>query len=142
METTTAAKTSMDVLISLYDFHTKLFYNVTVDISDKDADNRLGTKANHVAWLAGSLVHARYALANAVGIDSKQTSDRLFENNKGIMDDVTYPPLEEFKKDWKRISPVLKDALVRKYGAEFYQTLEATASHLSAKEIMNDQDKG
>src|ERR1700712_5352483 len=112
METTTAAKTSMDVLISLYDFHTKLFYNVTVDISDKDADNRLGTKANHVAWLAGSLVHARYALANAVGIDSKQTSDRLFENNKGIMDDVTYPPLEEFKKDWKRISPVLKDALV------------------------------
>ena len=112
MATTTAKKTSTDVLIGLYDFHTKLFYNVLVDISDKDANNRLGTKANHIAWIAGSLVQMRYVLANAVGIDSKQTSDKLFENNKGIQDSVTYPSLEEFKKDWENISPVLKDALV------------------------------
>ena len=98
METTTAKKASTDVLIGLYDFHTKLFYNVLVDISDKDANNRLGTKANHIAWIAGSLVHRRYALANALGIDKKQTSDKLFENNKGIQDNITYPSIEEYKK--------------------------------------------
>jgi hypothetical protein len=76
METTTAKKAPIDVLIGLYEFHTKLFYNVLVDISDKDANNRLGTKANHIAWIAGSLVHGRYALANVVGMDSKQTSDK------------------------------------------------------------------
>ena len=112
METTTAKKASTDVLIGLYDFHTKLFYNVLVDISDKDANNRLGTKANHIAWIAGSLVQTRYVLANALGIDKKQTSDKLFENNKGIQDNITYPSLVEFKKDWENITLVLKDALV------------------------------
>jgi hypothetical protein len=112
METTEARKASTRVLIGLYDFHTKLFYNVLVDISDKDANNRLNTKANHIAWIAGSLVHGRYALANALGIGMKQTSDKLFENNKGIQDSVTYPALSEFKKDWENISTVLKDALV------------------------------
>jgi hypothetical protein len=112
METTIAKKTSIDVFSSLYDLHTKLFYNVIVGISDKDANNRLGTKANHIAWIAGSLVQGRYALANVLGIDNKQTSDKLFENFKGIQDNVTYPPLAEFKKDWENITPVLKDALV------------------------------
>jgi hypothetical protein len=112
METATAKKASTDVLIGLYDFHTKLFNNVLVDISDKDANNRLGTKANHIAWIAGSLVHGRHALANIVGIHKKQTSDKLFENNKGIQDNLTYPPLAEYKKDWQNISTVLKDALV------------------------------
>ena len=111
METTTAIKTSTDVLIGLYDFHTKLFYNVLVDISDKDANNRLGTEANHIAWIAGSLVHTRYTIANAIGINKKQASDILFENNKGIQDNAAYPSLAEFKKDWENISTVLKDAL-------------------------------
>jgi hypothetical protein len=110
METTTK-KASTDVLIGLYDFHTKLFYNVLVDISDKNANNRLGTKANHIAWIAGSLVQARYVLANVLGSDKKQTSDKLFENNKGIQDNITYPSLIEFKKDWENITAVLKDAL-------------------------------
>ena len=112
METTIAKKTSIDVLSSLYDLHTKLFYNVIVGISDKDANNRLGTKANHIAWIAGSLVQGRYALAKVLGNDMKQTSDKLFENYKGIQDNVTYPSLEEFKNDWQNISPVLKDLLV------------------------------
>ena len=112
METTIAKKTSIDVLSILYDLHTKLYYNVLVDISDKDANNRLGTKANHIAWIAGSLVQGRYGLANALGIDMKQTSDKLFENYKGIQENVSYPPLAEFKKDWEKISPVLREALV------------------------------
>jgi hypothetical protein len=42
----------------------------------------------------------------------KQTSDKLFEDFKGIQDNVTYPPLAEFKKDWENITPALKNALV------------------------------
>ena len=111
METKTASKTGMDVVISLYDWHTKLFHNVLVDITDKDAHNRLGTKANHVAWLAGSLVQGRYSLANKIGIDLKQTSDELFKNFQGIQDNVTYPSLSEYKKDWELISPLLKEVM-------------------------------
>ena len=108
---TKAKKVTMETFVEIYDYHTKMFINALDDISDKDAQNRLGTKANHIAWIAGSLVYQRQFLANAVGIDVKQTSEKLFENNRGIQDNVEYPSLEEYKDDWEKISPLLKDAL-------------------------------
>ncbi len=86
MKTKTAKKNQMEVLIGLYDWHTKLFGNVIAGISDKDADNRLGTKANHIAWLTGSLVYERYQLAKFAGKELKQTSHGLFECHKGIQE--------------------------------------------------------
>lgn len=112
METNTDKKASMLALINLYDWHTKLFKNVIDGITDKDAQNRLNTKANHVAWLTGSLVHERYELAKFMNVNIKQTSHELFKDHKGIQDNVTYPPLSEFKKDWEAVSPVLKNALL------------------------------
>ena len=111
METAISKKASLEVFIGIYDFHSRLFNNVIEGISESDAQNRLNTKANHVAWLAGSLVHERYQLANFIGIDLKQTSDELFSNHKGIQDEVEYPHLDEFRSDWATISPLLKDAL-------------------------------
>ena len=108
---TKAKKVTMETFVEIYDYHTKMFINALDGISDKDAQNRLGTKANHIAWIAGSLVYQRQFLANAVGIDVKQTSEKLFENNRGIQDNVEYPSLEEYKDDWEKISPLLKDAL-------------------------------
>ncbi|MEJ7827136.1 MAG: DinB family protein [Segetibacter sp.] len=104
--------TRMYSLVVLYDMHTTFFKNVLDGISDKDAHNRLNTKANHVAWLTGSLVEQRYEIANGLGADGKQAAHELFENNKGIQDNVTYPALTEFKKDWETITPVLRNALV------------------------------
>lgn len=98
-------------LLVLYDMHTAYFANVIAGISDKDAHNRLNTKANHIAWLTGSLVEQRYEIANALGHNGKQSAYELFKENKGIQDGVTYPPLATFKKDWENISPVLKNAL-------------------------------
>ena len=105
-------KTLMPLIMNFYDWHTKLFRNVIADISDKDAQNRLGTKANHVAWLTGSLVHERYQLSKFAGKELKQTSHELFKDHKGIQDNVVYPSLDEFKKDWETITPVLRNALV------------------------------
>jgi len=99
-------------LVVLYDMHTTYFANVLDGISDKDAHDRLGTKANHIAWLTGSLVQQRYEMANELGIYQKQAADELFKENKGIQDDITYPSLTTFKKDWETIAPILRDALV------------------------------
>jgi hypothetical protein len=112
METLTLSKkTSMPALLLAFDLHTKLFANVIDGISDKDSQNRLNTKANHVAWIAGSLVHERYELANVLEISMKQTSHELFMGHKGIQDSIPYPSLSEFRKDWQTITPVLRDAL-------------------------------
>lgn len=53
---------SMHSIIVLYDMQTQFFLNAIDGISDKDAHNRLNTKANHVAWLTGSLVQQRFLL--------------------------------------------------------------------------------
>lgn len=111
MEQQTLNERTVDTLVFLYDSHTKLFPNVIDGLSDKDAQNRLNTKANHVAWIAGSLVHTRFELANVLGIGLKQTSDDLFKDFQGIKDGVTYPSLQEYRDDWKKISGVLKDKL-------------------------------
>lgn len=111
METTTDSN-RMYSLVVLYDMHTKYFSNVIEGISDEDAHHRMDTKANHVAWLTGSLVQQRYELANLLGNDMKQAADELFKDFKGIQDQVNYPPLSTFKKDWDDITPILRKALV------------------------------
>ncbi len=98
-------------LIVLYDMHTAYFANVIHEISDKDAHNRLNTKANHIVWLTGSLVEQRYEIANELGESIKQAAYELFKDNKGIQDDVTYPTLSSFKQDWETITPLLRNAL-------------------------------
>lgn len=109
---TKPASNKMFSLIVLYDMHTKFFASALDGITDNDAHNRLNTKANHIAWLTGSLVQERFETAKTLGNDKKQSANELFQNNKGIQDNVTYPPLAEFKKDWESITPELKNALV------------------------------
>jgi hypothetical protein len=106
---TKPASNRMYSLTVLYDMHTKFFSSALEGIKDKDAHNRLNTKANHIAWLTGSLVEQRYEIANELGFDGKQAAEELFKNNKGIQDGAEYPPLEAFKKDWEKITPVLRD---------------------------------
>lgn len=110
MEKTTS--TRMQSLLLMYDMHTTFFKNVLDGISDEDAQNRLNTQANHIAWLTGSLVEQRYGIARDVGIDVKQKSNELFKDGKGIQDNVTYPSLKEFKKDWEIITPLARKAFI------------------------------
>ena len=99
-------------LIVLYDMQSTFFTNVIEGVSDKDTHNRLNTKANHIAWLTGSLVEQRFELANAFGSDMKQTGHELFKDFKGIQDNTTYPSMAIYKKDWESVSPVLRNTLV------------------------------
>lgn len=113
MEALKTDKTAfIEGFILLYDLHTTLFSNVIENISEEDAHNRLNTKANHVAWLSGSLVQERFDLANALNIEEQQKANALFEGHKGVQDQLTYPSLASFKEDWIAISPKLRSALL------------------------------
>lgn len=106
------ASSRMYSLIVLYEMHTTFFYSALDSISEDDAHNRLNTEANHIAWLTGSIVQQRYEIAQALGIDRKQAAHELFKDNKGIQDNITYPSLTEFKRDWEAITPLLQDGLI------------------------------
>ena len=103
--------TRMHAIIVLYDMHTSFFARAIEGISEEDAQNRLNTKANHVAWLTGSLVQERYELAKLTGIGKQASADELFKDHKGIQEGVRYPSLASFKNDWDSISPLLRESL-------------------------------
>ena len=107
----TATDSRIYSLLVLYDMQTTFFRNVIDGISDEDAHNRLNTKANHVAWLAGSLVQQRYEEAQALGSDLTSTANEFFKDNKGIQDGITYPSLQVYQRDWDTITPILRNKL-------------------------------
>lgn len=111
-------------IIDLFDLHTPFFERALDGVSEEDACNRLGTKANHVAWLAGSLVQERYELANLLGLNLKSAANELFKDHKGIQEDATYPALDSFKQDWKEISPVLRAQLLKATDQELDMVLD------------------
>ena len=78
------ASTRTAALLTLFDYQTNFFPKVIDGISKADMLNRLGTQANHPAWLAGSLVHLRFWMTSETGHGQKQTSEELFKKNKGI----------------------------------------------------------
>lgn len=116
METTTVTSSRISSLLALYDMHSTFFNSVLEGISDTDAHNRLDTKANHVAWLAGSLVQQRYEMANELDFSGNtnlmQAAHELFKDNQGIKDGVAYPSLAQYKEEWEKVTPVLRSMLM------------------------------
>ncbi len=99
----------MESLVKLYDLHTDYFLKAIEGISESDSLNRLNTKANHPAWIAGSLLQQRFEMYNELtGNKLKQTADELFKDYKGIQDDGDYPSLSVYAEDWKKISPLFR----------------------------------
>ena len=111
METKTASS-RIEGLLTLFDMQTTFFERAIDGITEEDAYKRLNTKANHIAWLSGSLVQQRFLMTSETNPGLKQTGDELFKDNKGIQDDAKYPTLAEYLKDWRIISPIAREALV------------------------------
>lgn len=100
----------MHSLVVLFDIHTDIFGKAVEGISDADAVNRMNTKANHMAWIAGAIAAARYEMAEGLGVDLKAKSLALFEGHSGLKENEKYPTLAEINKDWDAISPLLREA--------------------------------
>lgn len=121
----------------LFDMHTKFFKSALDGISDEDAGKRMDTKANHIAWLAGSLVQQRFDLATLLGDEQKSAADDLFKNNKGIQDDTVYPSLDTYRKDWEKISPILRDLLMNSSEEQLNKILEFPGMSFSLFELIS-----
>jgi len=113
MESISLKNDKLHPIVMNFDMQTTFFKNALEGISAEDMRNRLDTKANHIAWLAGSLVEQRFEMVNAFvgGEQYQQQAHDLFKNNQGIKDGVTYPSIEQYIKDWERITPILRKQL-------------------------------
>lgn len=109
---TKTASTRTEGLVALFDLHTRLFERALEGVSDEDMYKRLNTKANHMAWLAGSAVAQRFLMAIDIDPSLKQTGAELFKMNASIQDDAKYPTIAEYIADWKKVTPAARKALV------------------------------
>ena len=134
---TAPASSRMYGIIVLYEMQTDFLVRALDGIDQKDAQKRLDTKANHIAWITGSVVHSRYFLAKSFGIDLPSITDELFADNKGIVDDATYPLLEDFIKDWTAISPTLQEALSRATDEKLEEKLSILGMEITLFEMIS-----
>lgn len=114
----------------LYDMQTTFYHSVLDGINDEDALRRLDTKANHINWLAGSLLQERFELANLLGVDLKSDADELFKHHQGIKD-LAYPPLKNYKEEWDKISPILREKLVNVTDEELDKVIDFPVEQMS-----------
>ena len=98
--------------LSLFDYHTGFFAKALDGLSEEDMHNRLGTEANHPAWITGALIQQRVMMASETSPGLIQTGAELFDGYKGIQADATYPTNAAYISDWERISPEARKALV------------------------------
>jgi len=134
---TTPTSSRMYGFIVLYEMQTDFLARALDGIDQKDAQKRLDTKANHIAWITGSVVHSRYFLAKSFGIDLPSITDELFADNKGIVDDATYPSLAGFIKDWKEISPKLQEALSQATDEKLEEKLSIPGMEITLFEMIS-----
>jgi hypothetical protein len=106
------ASTRTEGLLTLFDMHTTFFARAIEGISEEDMYSRLNTKANHMAWLTGSLVGQRYYMIQDTHPELKQFGGDLFKDNKGIQDEMKYPTTVEYLADWQKVSPIAREALI------------------------------
>ncbi|WP_316820321.1 DinB family protein [Pedobacter gandavensis] len=99
-------------LLALFDLQTNFFAKAIVGVSEEDMYNRLNTEANHMAWLAGSLVGQRFWMTSETKPGLLQTGYELFKDHKGIQEGAKYPTKDEYLKDWDMISPIAREALL------------------------------
>ena len=108
METAT---TTLQPVIEAFKMQTRLFLNVTSDITEEHAKTPFGGSPNHIAWITGHLVSTRYMLSTVLGLTAREPYPELFETGKGIQDDTDYPSMHNLIAGWEDLAEKLIDRL-------------------------------
>jgi len=103
--------TAVDALSRMFDMQTYLFANVVRGISDEHAHVRPNATTNHIAWITGHLVSARFMLCNVLGANVAEPFPELFADLKGMEVNASYPTMEALTKDWSAVSGTLMERL-------------------------------
>lgn len=115
---------TLAIVIPAYRMHSQMFNNMLDGIQEADAQIRIENKTNHFAWMAGNLVNCRYWLAGILGIPEKDPNEDLFKEAKALDTNAKYPSLDELKKQWHKISPLLYQKLLSVEDAGLEQAYE------------------
>ena len=114
----------LEIVIPAYRMHSQNFINVLDGISEENALKRIDNNTNHVVWMAGNFVNMRYSTAWVLGLKEEDPYSDLFFQGKAWSPDFKYPSLEELKKSFHHISPMLFNKLLEVSDEELAEIFE------------------
>ena len=104
------ATTTLQPVIEAFNLQTRLFLNVTKDITEEHAKANFAGSPNHIAWITGHLVSTRYMLGAVLGMTDTEPFPELFVRGKGIQN-VRYPSMDQLIAGWEAYAGKLIETL-------------------------------
>jgi hypothetical protein len=95
----------------IFGLNERLFNNSMAGITDEQANERISDHNNPVIWIAAHTVYARYLMLLFLGKPAENPYNHLFENFKAYDAGLSYPSVAEIKREWEKVTALLKDAL-------------------------------
>ncbi len=102
---------SINHLKSIFNLNTRLFNNTLAGVTEEQSGERISGHSNSFKWIATHTVWARYNTLMFLGNPVANPYPGLFENFKAYDTADKYPTLEELKKEWEKVSGILKETL-------------------------------
>jgi uncharacterized damage-inducible protein DinB len=93
--------TTLQPVIEAFKLQTRLFRNVTKDITDEHGQAHFAGSPNHIGWITGHIVSNRYMIGTVLGLTGREPFPDLFERGKGIQEDTKYPSMDELTAGWE-----------------------------------------
>lgn len=106
-----ATITTLQPVIEAIKLQTRLFNNVTKDITEEHARAHVAGSPNHISWITGHLVSTRYMLGSVLGLTDKEPFPALFERGQGIQDDAAYPSMKQLTAGWDELAEKIMERL-------------------------------
>jgi uncharacterized damage-inducible protein DinB len=100
-------------LLAQFNLLNHWFNNSLEDLSDSETNQRIDQQMNHIKYLAGHLVNAQYGIADLSGAKIQHKWNDLFAglSKTKALDNFNYPSIEEIKKEWNDMFPIVKEKL-------------------------------
>lgn len=95
---------SISPLIEQFNLQTRLFSNLLKDVDPINYNKKPNSTTNNYAWLAGHVLNTRYGIANDFGLKLTSPYAELYVNFRGYDPKLSYPSLEDVKKNWHTVS--------------------------------------
>jgi hypothetical protein len=95
-----------------FDFHTRLFNNVTEGITDQESNTRPNGHINHIKWIAGHMLNTRLnSITKMTGGQADDTYMAQFGRGVSLDPNASYPSMEEIISKWNAASPMISERL-------------------------------
>ena len=103
---------SINQLKVIFGLNDRLFINSLQGINEEQAKERIIGHVNPVNWIAAHTTWARYNALMFLGAPATNPYNDLFENFRAYDSSLNYPTIAEIKDEWKKVSGLLKEALL------------------------------